>query len=319
LICGAPAFAQMQQKGGEEKSPAASTKGSQQHTEQRSTAPGEKRAEPGGSASKGTKQGESPSSKRSAQTESSEKGKTSAQSQREKGSARTESKQQGSKGGAETQAKKDTKAGAQTGEKQQPGKGRAQTQPQEKATKGSAQNTPQGKTESNSSAQGASTDRRIQLSDQQRTDLHQTVLRERNVNRASNVNFSINVGTRVPRSVRLAVLPAAVISLVPLYRDYRYVVVDEQIVIIDPGTYEIVDVILAPEQTARMEHRGSQAALVLTEEEKRIVLDNIDLRGGSTLALGALTEGAPVPRDVRVEPFPDKVVRRVPKLMNHKF
>ncbi|WFT78151.1 DUF1236 domain-containing protein [Methylobacterium sp. CB376] len=59
------------------------------------------------------------------------------------------------------------------------------------------------------------------------------------------VHFSLSVGTAVPRSVTLHALPPAIISLVPAYRGFRYVLVNDEIVIIDPDTYEIVDVIPA--------------------------------------------------------------------------
>lgn len=56
--------------------------------------------------------------------------------------------------------------------------------------------------------------------------------------------FSISVGTAVPRTVRLHRLPARVIEIVPQYRDYEYIALaDERIIVIDPATYEIVYVL----------------------------------------------------------------------------
>ena len=56
--------------------------------------------------------------------------------------------------------------------------------------------------------------------------------------------FSISVGTAVPRAVRLHRLPARVIQIVPQYRDYEYIALaDERIIVIDPATYEIVYVL----------------------------------------------------------------------------
>jgi hypothetical protein len=159
----------------------------------------------------------------------------------------------------------------------------------------------------------------VQLSEQQRTDVHGTILKESNVNRAANVNFSVNVGTRVPRSVHLAALPAAVLSIVPQYRSYQYFVANEQICIVDPGSYEIVEVIAAPGRTAGMDNRGAAARLVLTEEEKAIILREVEMDGGSTMGLGAVREGAQVPRNVQVRTFPDTVVQQVPKVQDYKY
>jgi hypothetical protein len=149
--------------------------------------------------------------------------------------------------------------------------------------------------------------------------VHQTLIKERNVNRATKINVSINVGTRVPRSVRLAPLPAAIIAIVPEYRSYRYVVVDDRICIVEPTTYEVVEVITDSGRVAGRDDRGGSARLVLTDEERRIVLSEIDIRGESTLALGSLSEGADVPRNAELHAFPVAVVDQVPKLRDHRY
>ena len=159
----------------------------------------------------------------------------------------------------------------------------------------------------------------MQITEEKRTNIHQTILKERNVNRVTNVNFSINIGTRVPRSVRLAVLPASVITIVPEYRSYRYFVVDDQICIVEPTTYEIVEVIRVSDRTAARDNRGGSAKLVLTEDERAFLLREIDLRGDSTLGIGVLVEGSDVPRDVSLKTFPATVVERVPKVRDYKF
>ncbi|WP_244937376.1 DUF1236 domain-containing protein, partial [Methylobacterium crusticola] len=89
-----------------------------------------------------------------------------------------------------------------------------------------------------SEARGAVT----RLDTGQRTEFRQTIVKS-GVRPVSNVNFALNVGTAVPRSVALHALPPAILTLVPAYRGFRYVLVDDDIVIIDPDTYEIVDVI----------------------------------------------------------------------------
>jgi hypothetical protein len=116
-------------------------------------------------------------------------------------------------------------------------------------------------------------------------------------------NVSINIGTRVPRSVRLEVLPATVFQIVPEYRSYRYFVVDDAICIVEP----IVEVIRVSDRTAARDTGGGSARLVLTEEERAIILREVDLRGEGTLGLGALVEGADVPRDVTLRTFPASV------------
>jgi opacity protein-like surface antigen len=284
LMSSAAASAQVQQKGSEEKSPQAAPK------EQGATPKGDQ------SNQKGAQQ-QQPSTGKAAKGETDQKGM--------KGAEQKQPKDQGSKGSAQTQPK------------DQGSKGSAQTQPKDQGSKGSAQTQP--KDQGSKGASKESTGGRVQISEQQRTNVHQTILKESNVNRINQVNFSINVGTRVPRSVHLVALPASVISLVPQYRSYRYFVANDQVCIVDPNSYEIVEVIAVSNQTARAEDRGGSARLVLTEEEKTIILQNVDMKGGSTLALGSLSEGAAVPREARLETFSDTVVQQVPKVRGYKF
>lgn len=81
------------------------------------------------------------------------------------------------------------------------------------------------------------------LSTEQRTQIT-SVIREQRVAPVTNVNFAIAVGTRVPREgIELHALPSRVVTIYPEWRSYRYVMVREQIVIIDPNTFEIVAIL----------------------------------------------------------------------------
>jgi hypothetical protein len=81
------------------------------------------------------------------------------------------------------------------------------------------------------------------LSTEQRTQIT-SAFREEHVSAVNNVNFSVSVGTRVPREgIELRALPSRVATIYPEWRSYRYVMVRQQIVIVDPDTYEIVAVL----------------------------------------------------------------------------
>jgi hypothetical protein len=80
------------------------------------------------------------------------------------------------------------------------------------------------------------------LSTEQRTQIT-SVIKEQRVQPVTNVNFSISVGTRVPRDVHFHALPERVVTIYPEWRRYKFILVKEQIVIIDPNTYEIVAVL----------------------------------------------------------------------------
>ena len=72
------------------------------------------------------------------------------------------------------------------------------------------------------------------------------------------IDFSVSIGTRVPRSVDVVTLPDEIVRIVPQYRGFNYFVISyrtkdiggsdfylvkDQLVIIDPQTLEIVAII----------------------------------------------------------------------------
>ena len=82
------------------------------------------------------------------------------------------------------------------------------------------------------------------LSTEQRTKIT-TVIRDQHVAPVNNVNFSISIGTRVPREVSFHTLPAEVVTVYPEWRGYEFFLVRDQIVVVDPRTLEIVAVLEA--------------------------------------------------------------------------
>jgi len=166
------------------------TKGSAQTQPKEQGAKGSAQTQPKDQGTKGTAQSQpkDQGTKGAAQTQPKEQGT--------KGSAQTQPKEQGTKGTAQTQPKEQGAKGAQTQPKEQGTKGTAQTQPKEQGTKG-AQTQPKEQNKSSASRSEKSGDR-VQLSEQQRTSVHQTVLKERDVNRVNQVNFSISSAHAFP-------------------------------------------------------------------------------------------------------------------------
>jgi type IV secretory pathway VirB10-like protein len=80
------------------------------------------------------------------------------------------------------------------------------------------------------------------LEAKQRTVVKETIVK-RNV-RPVKVNFSINVGTVIPRNVTLYDLPPTLIEYEPSYSRYKFILADDDtILVIDPESWTIVDVI----------------------------------------------------------------------------
>jgi hypothetical protein len=80
------------------------------------------------------------------------------------------------------------------------------------------------------------------LSGEQRTRIT-TVIRDQHVAPVTDVNFSISVGTRVPRDVSFRPLPAEIVTIYPDWRGYEFILVRDQIIVVDPRSFEIVAVL----------------------------------------------------------------------------
>ena len=86
----------------------------------------------------------------------------------------------------------------------------------------------------------------VQITTEQRTQIRQRLGANTSARiDRSKVNFSLSVGVTVPRTVRVFDLPAEIVTIVPAYRGYKYVIVEDEILIIDPRTLRIVYVIEA--------------------------------------------------------------------------
>ena len=81
------------------------------------------------------------------------------------------------------------------------------------------------------------------LSTEQRTKIT-TIFKQHKVEPA-HLNVSVSVGTRVPDSVHFYPLPVEVIVVYPEWRGYDYILVGDEILVIDPRTHEIVAILEA--------------------------------------------------------------------------
>lgn len=90
-----------------------------------------------------------------------------------------------------------------------------------------------------------------QLSSEQRSRIRTTVLGERNAPRMAQndiKNMNLRVGARIPRDhlrIRPLPLPRTVVEVEPRWRGYDYFLVGNEIVVVEPNTFEIVAIIPA--------------------------------------------------------------------------
>jgi hypothetical protein len=90
---------------------------------------------------------------------------------------------------------------------------------------------------------GSKTGTTVNITTQQRTEIRQTIIQQKNAPRVTSVNFTVSVGTVVPTTVTVAVLPARVIEIYPQWRGYRYFIYEERIIIVEPDSLRIVFII----------------------------------------------------------------------------
>jgi len=102
-----------------------------------------------------------------------------------------------------------------------------------------AQNPP-GRTQGQNEPSGGVS---VTFTTEQRTKIRQTVLEGRSAPRVDRVDFSLNVGTVVPRTVRVVEVPETIIEIHPQWRGYRYFVYNNEIIIVEPTTLKIVAVV----------------------------------------------------------------------------
>lgn len=80
-------------------------------------------------------------------------------------------------------------------------------------------------------------ERPLMLSPEQRTTVYRTI-RQREV--APSAGVEVSVGARVPGTVQLYDVPQSVAVEVPAVRSYKYMVVNNRVVLVDPATSTIV-------------------------------------------------------------------------------
>lgn len=147
-------------------------------------------------------------------------------------------------GGKQQQGQAPREGGSKQGASERNGSGTKQgaSERDGAATKQGASDTKQGGGTAGATAGRSGGSASASLTTEQKTTIRNTVVKSGP--KVTNVNFNISVGTVVPRSVRIAPLPATLISIEPSWRGYSYFVYNEEIIIVEPGTLRIVEVIV---------------------------------------------------------------------------
>jgi hypothetical protein len=91
----------------------------------------------------------------------------------------------------------------------------------------------------------AAGERFASISREQKTRIHGILFSDNAIHRyhETDVHVPIRVGARIPDAIEFYTPPAQVVQIDPVFRDYKIVVLDDVILVVDPYTREIVDVI----------------------------------------------------------------------------
>ncbi len=151
-------------------------------------------------------------------------GEGSADNEKRGGEKPSITEHQSGKNGGEAQMKRGEESQSKSGEETH-GKTRVESKGEHN-----------GSTTGQGAAAGAA-----KLSTEQRTKIT-TIIKKKNVE-PTHLNISVHVGARVPAHVHFYPLPPEVVTVYPEWRGYDYVVVGDQILVIDPDDHEIVAIL----------------------------------------------------------------------------
>jgi Protein of unknown function (DUF1236) len=160
---------------------------------------------------------------------------------------------------------------------------------------------------------------RIHASNEQRKGVRDRIFHDGHVDRIHAKDFSgkLIVGARVDRRHyrHLHRLTPAILALAPIYAGYSYLVVDDDICIVDPATYYVVDVI-----PSSVEYAGgsSRPQLALSAQEMSFIYASVPKDRPVDVRI-RLALGAEIPGRVDLERFPVGVTDRVPQVEGYRF
>jgi hypothetical protein len=124
--------------------------------------------------------------------------------------------------------------------------------------------------------------------------------------------------------VRLQTLPSDVVEVVPQYRGYSFFVVHDEIVIVEPSTYQIVTVLPRNGGSTAAAPAPARAKVAFTDKDRDVVRKHVKTRTVERQTTGStarveIRRGERLPDSVEVEEFPETVYREAPSLREHRY
>jgi len=193
---------------------------------------------------------------------------------------------------------------AQQGKQDQPRAAQGTSQPASGTNQTTSQNTNQPNTAS------------AKLSQNDRSKVISTLRSDTRGSR-ENVNVSLSIGERLPPRIHARPLPRTIVDIMPEYRGYDYVMVQDRVDIVDPRTHEVVDIVEeggpTVAQGGTFESRTFQSGRVhlTTEQREMLFRDARPMTSSQVSSSGGtcLTE----------QPVPDALASQNPDLKGYNF
>ncbi|MEA2831734.1 MAG: hypothetical protein QOF22_2482 [Bradyrhizobium sp.] len=158
------------------------------------------------------------------------------------------------------------------------------------------------------------------LNENQRTRVSESIARL-NVAPLNNVNFALSVGTVVPRDVRFQALPTDIVEAMPQYRGYDFFVAHDDIVIVEPSSYKIVDVLPRGGRSAAAAPAPRQTTF--SERDREVIRKHARSRTEQhttgSVASTRVRVGDRLPESVEIRSFPDEAYRESPALREYRY
>lgn len=157
------------------------------------------------------------------------------------------------------------------------------------------------------------------LDPQRKERLHSAFARL-DIQSLNHVDFSVSVGTAVPSLVHLRPLPSTIVEIVPRYRGYDFFAVRNEIVIVEPRTHKVVDVIERGPSHARATNKEK---MKLSTKQRDVIRKHVShkrtVTTGSEPSRTVVEVGETVPESVQIESFPKEVYSVVPEVRSYRY
>jgi hypothetical protein len=148
---------------------------------------------------------------------------------------------------------------------------------------------------------------KVHLDERQANDFHSRIV-DRYRDESTHIDVSLSVGVAIPPAVRLRPVPTEIVSEYPEFRDYDFFVEDDEVVIVEPSTRRIVEVVGGGGRAeGGMREGGPRLGHDRIEEITRVISSD-----RAVLAEGGRGPMLRAPADAVLRPLPDRIASSMP-------